>query len=442
MKKTVALLLTAAALLTVSVLGVSADFTFSAATTDYNVVTASEITFAYSGQTTATAIPRGDSTLECLIDGDNASGVTNHDQDGIVLVCNDFIKPDYEEDMAMADQPADAIPSFSFALKYDEAVTFDAVYLSLFYQMMDCVSAPGENKVVVETSEDGKVWVPVGTDGAFYYRNNQPEYTGAKDPYVEEIAVPLGEDVEAQYVRLTFRFKQVPETETYWTYYTNVYEWCGFTELAVAQYEAGDEPIVMDQSYATAPALELSGMWTLTEEGMTMVVSFEEAEGVKTMVMTYYEEAAFAENGVLAEAVLSMSMPYTAGVDEITVQSEDGTSEVLMIEIAEDALTIDDGVTAMVLEPFVPDEEPGESSSGESSDEESTESEESADAASSEEESKATSSAVSKPAATSSATSTPASSDDGGFPVWAIALIVVGVVALIVIVVIVIKKRK
>lgn len=441
MKKTFALLLTATVLLVVSALAVSADFTFSAATTDYNVVTASEISFAYSGQTTATAIPRGNSTLECLIDGDTASGVINHDQDGIVLVCNDFIKPDYEEDMAMADQPADAIPSFSFALKYDEAVTFDAVYLSLMYQVYDCIAAPGENKVLVETSEDGKVWVPVGTDGAFYYRNSQPEYTGVVDPMVEEIAVPLGEDVEAQYVRLTFNFQQVPEGDQ-WLWYTNVYEWCGFTELAVAQYEAGDEPTVMDQSYAQAPALELSGMWTLTEEGMTMVVSFEEAEGVKTMVMTYYEEAAFAENGVLAEAVLSTNMPYTAGVDEITVQYEDGTAEVLKVELAEDALTIDDGVTAMVLEPFVSDEEPGESSSEEISDEESTASEESADVASSEEESKATSSAVSKPAATSSATSTPASSDDGGFPVWAIALIVVGVVALIVIVVIVIKKRK
>ena len=49
---------------------------------------------------------------------------------------------------------------------------------------------------------------------------------------------------------MTFTFKVRPESDTYWAYYTNVYEWAGFTELAVAQYTGGDKQEVMTQEYA------------------------------------------------------------------------------------------------------------------------------------------------------------------------------------------------
>ena len=109
----------------------------------------------------------------------------------------------------------------------------------------DCVCAPGEHKVIVETSEDGNLWIPVGEDGSFYFRDNQPLYSDVKDPYSEEIVVPLGEEVTAQYVRLSFKFKELEAADDYWGYYTNVYEWCGYTELGVALYADGEEPVPM-----------------------------------------------------------------------------------------------------------------------------------------------------------------------------------------------------
>lgn len=439
MKKTLCAVLASVLLFAVMCIGVAADFDYATPWTEYTVLTASEISFDYRGDTTATAKPQGGGTLEHLIDGEIVAEPTHFDNQGIVLVCNDFIKPDYEVDMATAEQPLDAIPEFYFTLKYDEEVTFDTVYLSLFYQMKDCVAAPGENRVIVETSEDGDVWLPVGDDGMFYYRNNQPEYTGAADPYQEEIVVPLGEEITSQYVRLTFTFKIRPESDTYWAYYTNVYEWAGFTELAVAQYTGGDEQEVMDQEYASAPALDLvDTVWIAEgEEGMIDILSFYQLEGQNTMCMSTYDAAAFEESGLEAEALLALEMPYTPSVDHIVAElMEEYVVFYLSVEDDGTLYYSDDEGTEMYLDPYTPEEpevssEPEESSEAESSEEE--------------EESEEASETESKPSASapSTATSSDAPADDeGGFPIWAIVLIVVAVVAIVVVVVVIAKKKK
>lgn len=441
MKKTLSILLASVLLFAALCIGVSADFDYATYWTEYSVLTASEISFGFRGDTDATSVPQGGGSLGKLIDGEIIAEPTNYDNTGIVLIRNEFIKPDYEADMAMAVQPLDAIPEFYFTLKYDEAVTFDTVYMSLFYQMKDCVSAPGENRVIVETSDDGNVWLPVGDDGMFYYRDNQPAYTGEVDPYQEEIAVPLGEEITSQYVRLTFTFKIRPESDTYWAYYTNVYEWAGFTELAVAQYTGGDKQEVMTQEYATAPALDLVGTaWVAEDEdGTTTVIRFYELEGENVMHMYAFNSADFAEKGWESEALVELSMPYTPSVDRIVAEVLEGEYVVFYLTVEDDTLYYNDGEgTEMYLDAYVPEviEESSEETSSETPAESSEEEEES------EEESKE----ESKPAvsATSAAASSTAPADDseGGFPLWAIVLIAVAAVAVVAVIVIAAKKKK
>lgn len=441
MKKILCAVLASVLLFAVLCIGVAADFDYATPWTEYTVLTASEISYDYRGDTSATLKPQGGSTLDCLIDGEIVSEPTTFSDPGIVLVCNDFIKPDYESKNAMAEQPLDAIPEFYFTLKYDDVVTFDTIYMSLFYQVYDCVTAPGENRVIVETSEDGTVWLPVGDDGMFYYRNTQPEYTGEKDPYQEEIVVPLGEEIESQYVRLTFTFKVRPESDTYWAYYTNVYEWAGFTELAVAQYTGGDEQEVMTQEYATAPALDLiDTMWiTEDEEGVTSIMSFFTLEGSNVMGMYAYDSADFAENGTEAEALVSLEMFYTPSVDHIVAELMEEYVVFYMALEEDGTLYYSDGLgEEMYLDAYVP-EEPEESSEPEEPSEPEAESSEEEE---SEPVSKEESKAESKPAVSTATSSEVSVDDEGGFPIWAIALIVVAVVAVVVVIIVVAKKKK
>ncbi|MBQ8323868.1 MAG: hypothetical protein IJX82_01795 [Clostridia bacterium] len=440
MKKIFALLLAVTMLAALSVTAL-ADFTYEGLFTDYDVLTPGEISFSYVGETSATAKPQGGGTLECLIDGEHFASPTNFSDKGIVLVCNDFIKPDYEVDMAMAYQNPEAIPVFSFTLTYGEEVTFDSVYLSLFYMAFDCVCAPGEHKVVVETSDDGELWIPVGTDGSFYFRDNQPIYTGNKDPYSEEIVVPLGEEVTAQYVRLSFKFKELDAADDYWDYYTNVYEWCGFTELGVAQYAGGDEVPPMTQEEAAAPDVVLEGLWSLeAEEGVISVVDFS-TSGV--MKMMNFEAEDFEANGVLGTALTTVEYPYVAEADYI-VADQDGEKLVLFVTFGEGTLELDDGEEPLVFDAYVPEEpevSEEESSQPEESSEEPEESSEEPEESSEEESVEAP--ATSAPATSTPATSSEAPAEDGGDSTLLIVIIaVVAVVIIGVVVVVVIKKKK
>ncbi|MBR4053556.1 MAG: hypothetical protein IKK06_02005 [Clostridia bacterium] len=439
MKKLFALLLALTMLAALSVTAM-ADFTYEGLFTDYDVLTPAEIAFSYVGETSATAFPRGGGTLECLIDGEHLASPTTHTDKGIVLVCNDFIKPDYEVDMAMAYQNPEAIPTFSFALTYAEEVTFDSVYLSLFYMAKDCVCAPGEHKVVVETSEDGELWVPVGEDGSFYFRDNQPIYSGVNDPYSEEIVVPLGEEVTAQYVRLSFKFKELDAADDYWDYYTNVYEWCGFTELGVAQYAGGDNVPPMTQEEAAAPDVVLEGLWTLeAEEGVISVVDFS-TSGV--MKMMNFEAEDFEVNGVLGTALTTVEYPYVAEADYI-VADQDGEKLVLFVTFGEGTLELDDGEEPLVFDAYVPEEpEVSEEESSEEPEESSEEPEESSEDESSEPEESSEEESVEAPATSAPATSSEEPAEDGGDSTMLIVIIAVVAVVIIGVVVVILIKRK
>ena len=434
MKKIFALLLAVCMLAALS-LTAAADFTYEGLFTDYDVLTPSEIAFSYDGETSATAYPRGGGTLECLIDGEHLAAPTTHTDKGIVLVCNDFIKPEYERKNGQAIQASEAIPTFSFTLTYEEEVTFDAVYLSLFYMAFDCVCAPGEHKVVVETSEDGSLWVPVGEDGSFYYRDNQPIYSGNKDPYSEEIVVPLGEEVTSQYVRLSFTFKEFEEADPYWDYYTNVYEWCGYTELGVALYAGGDEPAPMTKEEAEAPDLVLEGLWYMEETDTTTVFDFTTPGVMKAIG---YEVADFAENGMDAEAKATVEFSYVAEAEYIVVDMDD-TTVVFYVTFAEGSIEMDDGEDTVLFDLYVP-EEP-EVSQEESSEDVPSEPEESSEEPeeSSEEES------VEAPAtstAESSADTSATPAEDGDSTLLIVIVAVVAVVIIGAVVFIVIKRKK
>ena len=454
MKKTLAIVLAMLMAFTAVAFSAAADFTYEGVFTDYDVYTASKISFSYDGDTSASAHPKGGSTLECLIDGTFVAEPTNFDDTGIVLVCNDFIKPEYERKNGQAIQDASAIPEFSFTLEYDGEVTFDSIYLGMFYQAFDCVCAPGEHRVIVETSDDGSLWLPVGEDGSFYFRDNQPLYTGAKDPCSEEIVVYLGEEVDAKYVRLTFNFKQLDAGDDYWDYYTNVYEWCGFSELAVACYADGDEPEVMTKEYAEAPAVALEGVWYASEGEVTTVVDFG-TPGIMKLLGFVTED--FEANGLEAELMAEVEFAYTAGPDYILVDM-DGVICKMLVELGEDTLCLDDGETPLDLELYVPAEDPGTSEDPETSTpEESTPDEsqpEESDPVTSEpeestpaEESEDASVEESTPATTESEAETDGDTtsddkDEGGLDTWVIILIVVAAVAVVAVIVVVVLKKK
>ncbi|MBE6579882.1 MAG: hypothetical protein E7651_08790 [Ruminococcaceae bacterium] len=439
MKKIFALLLAVTMLAALSVTAL-ADFTYEGLFTDYDVLTPGEISFSYVGETSATAFPRGGGTLECLIDGEHLAAPTTHTDKGIVLVCNDFIKPEYERKNGQTIQASEAIPVFSFTLTYGEEVTFDSVYLSLFYMAFDCVCAPGEHKVVVETSDDGELWIPVGTDGSFYFRDNQPIYTGNKDPYSEEIVVPLGEEVTAQYVRLSFKFKELDAADDYWDYYTNVYEWCGFTELGVAQYAGGDEVPPMTQEEAAAPDVVLEGLWYAeSEEEETVLLMDLTTPGVMKTYLYGLED--FNANGQAATVIEENELPYVAEADYIVVEM-DGMKNVLFVTVGEDTIEMDEGEGPVLYEPYVP-EEPEVSEEESSEPEESSKDEESSEDESSEPEESSEAPATSAPATSTPATSSEAPAEDGGDSTLLIVIIaVVAVVIIGVVVVVVIKKKK
>ena len=431
MKKLFALVLAVCMLVALS-LTAAADFVYEGLFAEYDVLTPAEIGFSFEGETGCTAMPQSGGTLACLIDGEHLANPTHFSDKGIVLVRNDFVKPGYEENMSQAIQPLDAIPTFSFTLTYEEEVTFDAVYLSLFYMAFDCVCAPGEHKVIVETSEDGNLWIPVGEDGSFYFRDNQPLYSDVKDPYSEEIVVPLGEEVTAQYVRLSFKFKELEAADDYWGYYTNVYEWCGYTELGVALYADGEEPVPMTKEEAEAPDLVLEGLWYMEETDTTTVFDFTTPGVMKAIG---YEAADFAENGMDAVAQATVEFPYVAEAEYIVVDMDD-TTVVFYVTFADDSIELDDGNEAILLEEYVP-------VVPEVSEEESSEPEESSEEEVSEEESEEeTSAETSVPAVSAPVESSAVSPAEDGDSTLLIVIIAVVVVVIIGAVVFIVIKRK
>ncbi len=364
MKKLISLALTALMLLTALCTVVSAE-SFTDEETVYEIETANKVEFSYEGETSVTAFPRGNSLLDCLVDGDAASDVTAHNQDGIVLVCNDFIKPEYERNMAMANQPVESIPRFSFVIEYDETISFDSVYIALMHETNACVATPSGNSVIVEYSKDGSLWNPAGTDGVFYYRATElADYVmndTSHNTAVEERIVYLGKEYKAKFIRLTFSFMQVPE-DNHWRYYTNVYEWAGFTELAAASYESGKKPSVLTSEDANVENVDPVGEWMHKAEETYYYYSFTEKEYVyKEYLASDYEEDAYN-----AEAIFSQSGEYNVFGNKVTLYylGEDGETleqREIIVTAEEDTLVIDNGLEELTYDIFVAPEAPVES---------------------------------------------------------------------------------
>ncbi|MBR5263172.1 MAG: hypothetical protein IKV50_00610, partial [Clostridia bacterium] len=258
-------------------------------------------------------------------------------------------------------------------------------------------------------------------------------YSGNKDPYSEEIVVPLGEEVTSQYVRLSFTFKEFEEADPYWDYYTNVYEWCGYTELGVALYAGGDEPAPMTKEEAEAPDLVLEGLWYMEETDTTTVFDFTTPGVMKAIG---YEAADFAENGMDAVAQATVEFPYVAEAEYIVVDM-DGTTVVFYVTFADDSIELDDGNEAILLEEYVP-------KAPEVSEEESSRPAESSEEEVSEEESEdETSVETSVPAVSAPVESSAVSpAEEGDSTLLIVIIAVVAVVIIGAVVFIVIKRKK
>ncbi len=334
----------------------SAESSFDTGDTVYSIPEASAISFSYAGSTGVTLVPQSGATIESLIDGDAVADSTHFNQEGIVLVRNDYIKPAYEVNMSKAEQSLDSIPTFSFALEYDDEVTFDALYIAFMHEINDCIATPGNNQVLLEYSDNGNEWHYADI---YFYRPDLPQYTGKQDGTVEEHIVPIGKEISAKYIRMTFDFKVVPETtpSDFWTYYTNVYEWCGFTELGVAAYESGDEPRVMTQEESVAPDVKVEGIWVYKGDTLATVYKFE--AGVFTELS--YEISEFEAIGMEAEAISEAVSEYNVYVNELTINYND-EEWVYTASIDENgALVLDDGYDQLVFETYVAPEKPDES---------------------------------------------------------------------------------
>ena len=447
MKKIIALTM---ALLMLAVCCVSASaYSIKDGDTTYTVETAKGISFSYEGNTSVTAFPRGSSKLDCLVDGDAAKDVTAHDQDGIVLVCNDYVKPKYEENVrngvspAMADQPYDQIPRYSFVLEYDETVSFDAIYLSLFHEINACVATPGDNEVTVEYSKNGRDWTPVGTDGIHYYRAcDLPDYimdAAEHNCEVVERIVPLKKKVSAKYVRLTFNFMTIPE-KSFWLYYTNVFEWVGFTEIAVASYKSGTKPEILDKDEANVPDVKIEGAWIYETEDTVYYYNFAD-DGAYGYVYIEMLPDEYKANGIIGEQEYWEGGEFNVTGESVTLRTDDGDTRRLTVALNEDGtLTIDSGIDSfdfVVFTNTIPEPSEPESSEAESSEApaESTSASTDTSAEASKEESKSESAASQVPLAPT---------DDEESAPWVLIIVVVLACALCggTVAFIVVKKKK
>lgn len=441
MKKTLAILL--AAMLTISAfaLAVSAEFDISIEGSEYKVISPESIEFSYVGDTGVTLVPQGGATIDALGDGEIIRDAANFSTKGIVLIKNNYISENAVTGSVAAVQDPEAVPDFSFALNYGEVVEFDTAYLVFYHEIASCIAIPGDKLVTIEISEDGDVWVPVGEDGQYYFNADVDEFeTGVDDKEIAECAVYLGETVSAQYVRYTFTFMAVPEGG-YWEYYCNIYEWCGFTELGVATWTGGEEPVVIDSETAAKEPTKVEGKWVGDDGVEVKLYEFVNNAGVRTLSATVYESEAFAESGYDAEVLDTYTASYSVLGDILTIIYEDGSVDRMYANIDEEGdLILGSDIDSVTYTPYV---------APETSVEESSEPEESSEASEEEskEESKTESKEESKPASTTStATSSAASSeapadDEGGFPIWAIALIAVAAIAVVVVIIIVAKKK-
>lgn len=462
LKKSIAVFLVAMLLVAVFAVSASADTKVTVGGGSYKVVSPKTVTISGEGVTPSF---RGNGTIDVLNDGDIARTVTNHDNKGIVLIMNDEVVARKTTPVV---QDLDNIPTAYIEMDFGSAVSFDTAYMGIYWQQAG-IGEPADNKVIIETSADGKVWVPVGEDGSYYFSMPKcPDWVEGLPnsdqgyPYVAEVAVPLGETVKAQYVRYSYTFPVMPEG-WHWTYYTNVYEFIGFTEVGVATFEGGRKPAKLSaEDVAERPAVE--GTWIVEDGDEVSVVTFKDEKGELAYTANVYDKSAYLESGEEAETLDTVEGNYfiegntvalitDGGYDDYTVSSDEDGNLILDLDGEEYTYyTAENYAAANGAEP--PADTSGDAStdpetSGDESGDESADAETSSAAGETSDKADS-SSAASKTETSSTAASktdsskTDASEGDDGAPVGLIVGIIAAVAVIIaaVVVIIVVRKKK
>lgn len=365
MKKITAIVIAALLCCSALALFASADTDFDTGSAVYTVKKASTVEFRNNGEepstdknapahsATAYCRPGNSGTLDVLVDGDSLADNTQHSTKGVVLICDDYTKPQYELVNGNAHEQIGDAATYTFTIGYDSKVSFDAIFLGLFHQIGACVSTPGGNEVYVEYSESGATWNTLGADGMFYYRTSLKDYTDSNEPgKVDEIIIPLGQTVNAQYVRLTFSFMDYaqlnPDSNAYWYWYCDVLEWTGFTEIAVADFQSGNQPAVMSKDEALATDIDLSGEWINDDGSYVVVLKFQ--DGNKAQVIVYSSEE-YAEDAYNAVPATDETVDYVVNLNTVTFKMPDGDTACTAFYDGE-MLVINDGRTEKDFEHY------------------------------------------------------------------------------------------
>ena len=346
MKKTLAILLAMMMAFSALALAVAADFDITAEGSQYAVTSPTTVEFVSipkEGGKDVKMAPQGGCSIEALYDGQLVREATGFATKGIVLFQNQGFGVD--SDLAL-------VPEFAFVMDYGKEVSFDTAYFTIYHEIKSCIAIPGDKQVIVETSDDGNVWVPVG-DGIFYFNADVDEFVdGVDDKEIVECAVYLGEEVSARYVRYTYTFMPVPEGG-YWQYHTNIYEWCGFTELGVATWTGGEEPEVLDAETAGKEPTEVEGSWIGDDGVETKIMTFVNNAGEKTVEVTVYESEAYLESGIDAAVVDQYTATYSVVGDKLVITYEDGSIDRMSAVIDEEGdLTLGVGSDAVTYSPY------------------------------------------------------------------------------------------
>lgn len=442
--KSLAILLAVTLAFAALAMAASADGTATVVAGTYEIIspTAIELTATGAGATVAAKGTGG--TIMDLADGNVSRDVTTFDSRGVVLIVNDFVANSPDRASGVVKQ--EEIQQFSLEMDFGKSVSFDTAYIAIYYEVAVGIASPADNCVIVETSTDGKVWVPVGQDGTYYYNLKPVEdyEEGKGKPFIAEVAVPLGQKVSSQHVRYTFSFQVIPE-EYHWTYYTNVYEFCGFTEIGVANFKDGREATAFDAE-DVAEWLDIRDTWLAEGEDTVTVVEIENVNGLGTWKESTYDKATYGEEG--AEATETIEANWEIEGDTVIVWDADGYDEYTASLGEDGTLTLDlDGeetsyIKASAYTGGAGTDTPDESSADETPSED-TKSEETSSATST-----ATSSAAQSTGSTatsSNAGTSGSTSDEGGLSTGVIVSIVIAVVVVIAVAVSIIlgmRKKK
>ena len=345
MKKTLAILLAMMMAFSAVALAVAADFDITQEGTEYSVISPSTIEFVSipkEGGKGVEMVPQS-CTIDALADGELVRDASAYTTSGIVLIKNLDIAVDADPEM---------VPDYAFVMDLGSNVEFDTAYFTLYHEIAVCIAIPGDKKVIVEVSEDGNVWAPVG-EGIFYFNADIDGFVdGTDDKEIVECAVYLGEEVTARYVRYTYTFMPVIEGD-HWLYYTNIYEWCGFTEMGVAKWTGGEEPEVLGEDDASKEPTQVEGTWIGDDGVEVSILEFVNKAGVKTVAVTTYESEAYLENGIDAPIIDEYTATYSVVGDKLTITYEDGSIDKKSAVIDEEGdLTLGTGIGAVVYSPY------------------------------------------------------------------------------------------